>query len=117
MSHDPVMREVVRRMDAQGITRPELVRALEISQQTFTNWRNRGIPPAAYQQLAEALGCSVDELLGRPVERFSAIEKKLIQLFRLCSPAHQNDLVSMAHVWAEANKPAPPLFRRVEKAR
>jgi hypothetical protein len=42
-----------------------LARALKTTDQCVYNWRNRRIPPERYQAIADALGVSVDALLGR----------------------------------------------------
>ncbi|MFT0547840.1 helix-turn-helix domain-containing protein [Allopusillimonas ginsengisoli] len=41
---------------------------LGVLPQHVTNWKNRGLPAEQYQPIAEALGRSVDELLGRTPE-------------------------------------------------
>jgi hypothetical protein len=41
-----------------------LGRILEVSAQVLTNWKARGVPPKEHQAIADALGWTVDQLLG-----------------------------------------------------
>ncbi|KAA0911858.1 helix-turn-helix domain-containing protein [Pusillimonas sp. ANT_WB101] len=41
---------------------------LGVLPQHVTNWKSRGLPAEQYQPIAEALGRSIDELLGRTPE-------------------------------------------------
>lgn len=48
-----------------GVSRAMLMDKLGVSKQRFTNWDARGVPPSMHQRAADAIRCSVDELLGR----------------------------------------------------
>ena len=85
----------------------DLARALDISPQRLTNWFARDVPPSAYEMAANALGCGVDELLGRESLVLSPIERQLIELFRGCNPEHQDDLLMMANRWHNHAHPGP----------
>jgi transcriptional regulator with XRE-family HTH domain len=102
-----VIAETLRRIDQKGMTQAEFCRLIGISHQVFTNWKARGMPPSAYQTVADALGCGVDELLGRESLVLSPIERQLILLFRGCNPEHQDDLVAIAQRWHNHAHPGP----------
>lgn len=40
---------------------------LGVSPQVVTNWKRRGVPPLYHAQIAELLGCTIEELLGKPL--------------------------------------------------
>jgi hypothetical protein len=101
-----VIAETLRRIEQKGLKPAEFCRLIGISHQVFTNWKARGLPPSAYQTVADALGCGVDELLGRDSLVLSPMERQLILLFRGCNPEHQEDLLLMANRWHNHAHPA-----------
>lgn len=56
---------VLRKMSERGLTQTGLAGLMGVLPQDITNWKSRGLPHAKLGDAAEALGCSVDELLGR----------------------------------------------------
>lgn len=61
--------------EAAGISQAELVRAMGVDQAAVFRWENGQTMPRAAKlpQLADLLGCSIDDLFGRePPERTSA---------------------------------------------
>ena len=62
---DEIWRRVDRELKRRRTTWAELGRAIEVSKQTLTNWKIRGIPAHAHIDIAESLGWSIDRLLGR----------------------------------------------------
>lgn len=63
---------IYSRLDKIGRTWDDFVDALGLYPQTINNWKNRGIPRRRWPDIAEFLGITIDELLGRtapaPVE-------------------------------------------------
>ena len=54
------------RLSELGMKEADLARRLGITQQVINNWKRRGqIPPARHQEISDALGVSIDWLLGR----------------------------------------------------
>lgn len=51
--------------ERKGWTRAKLTIELGISKQTMTNWKARGVPPSAHDQIADVIGISIDELIGK----------------------------------------------------
>lgn len=50
----------------RGFNQTTFQNALDVTPQTFTNWKRRGtIPSQNYANVANVLKCSIDELLGR----------------------------------------------------
>ena len=60
-------RELTRRKDKhlQPGGWSELGKLIDVTKQRRSNWKTRGIPTPMYQAIADALGWSVDALLGR----------------------------------------------------
>lgn len=52
-----------------GMNKSAFAKAMLVSPQDVTNWLARGMPPDHYQQAAEVLICSIDELVGRAPPR------------------------------------------------
>lgn len=50
-----------------GWNQVELASRLHVAPQFITNWIKRGMPADRLEDAADALGCSIDELLGRKV--------------------------------------------------
>src|SRR5690606_39148163 len=42
-----------------------LAKRMDLLPQHVSNWKTRGVPPERYEAIADALDCSIDELLGR----------------------------------------------------
>lgn len=62
---ETVFDRVLRKARDRGWSQTELAERLGLSPQNITNWKNRGVPPDRYVGIADALSCSLDELLGR----------------------------------------------------
>lgn len=77
---------------------PALTKALGTTKQVVYNWKQRGIPAKEYPAIAEALGWTVDELLGngeaRPPE--SELKQDHSRLFDMLPEAEQKK----AHAYA-----------------
>lgn len=57
---------VQRLLDAKGWSNSDLARAIGASRQTVNNWQARGaIPARNHKQVAECLGVTIDQLVGR----------------------------------------------------
>lgn len=63
-----VINRALRWAKEQGMNQSALAARLGVLPQHVTNWKTRGLPAEQYQPIAEALGRSVDELLGRTPE-------------------------------------------------
>lgn len=62
---ETVFERVLRKARDRGWSQSDLAERLGLSPQNITNWKSRGIPPERYVGIADALSCSLDELLGR----------------------------------------------------
>lgn len=51
--------------ERHGWNQPEFAQRIGAEKQHITNWKKRGMPPARHAKVAEVLGISVDELLGK----------------------------------------------------
>ena len=56
---------MLRLAAAKGWSQSELARKLGVDAQHITNWKSRDVPAAKQEHVADVLGCSVDQLLGR----------------------------------------------------
>lgn len=63
---DRFFKRVMLRAASLGLRRDkDIAKFLGASQQTFSNWKQRGyIPPARHEEVADKLGCTIDELLN-----------------------------------------------------
>lgn len=61
-----IKKMVSERPDGANRETAWLAEKLRTSAQTISGWRERGVPPSRYTAIAAALGCTVDELLGKP---------------------------------------------------
>lgn len=59
------MNMVLALAKAKGWNQSELAAKVGVTDQNITNWKKRGLPADKLAAAAEALGCSVDLLLGR----------------------------------------------------
>ena len=59
------MDRLVAEAKRRNLTDVEVARALRVEKQVYWNWKRRGLPPAMHKRVAEFLGCSIDELVGR----------------------------------------------------
>jgi transcriptional regulator with XRE-family HTH domain len=69
--------------------------------QHITNWKRRGLPPEHHAAVAQALGISVDELLGISRDRagdeaLTERERRLLNAFRAASPEVKNAIEGAA---------------------
>lgn len=55
----------LRMARAKGWNQTRFAAELQVLPQDITNWKKRGLPSDKYVSVASALGCSVDELVGR----------------------------------------------------
>src|SRR5690606_34032471 len=62
---ETVFNRVMRRAREKRWTQSELAKRLDLLPQHVSNWKTRGVPPERYEAIADALDCSIDELLGR----------------------------------------------------
>lgn len=56
-----------------------------VTNQVTTNWKSRGVPPKRFQEIAEALGWSLEQLVGKedkPAPPKSADQGDFLQAFR-----------------------------------
>ena len=74
VTNDPISRVLNLARDS-GWSQVELARRVGVSTQNITNWKKRGIPADKLPDVAEALGCSVDYLLGRNMVEDSVISR------------------------------------------
>lgn len=69
---DPVMRFALEVATSKGWNQTQFARKLgHDSNQRLTNWKSRGMPRGEYPHVADILGLSVDELLGKRQRRHS----------------------------------------------
>lgn len=59
----------LRKREAVGREQAWLAEKLATSVQAVNNWSTKGVPAKRHEQIADALGISVDELLGREMKR------------------------------------------------
>ena len=62
---DTVFDRVIRKAGERDWSQKDLADRIGVAPQNVTNWKRRGVPPDQYVTIADALGCSLDELLGR----------------------------------------------------
>lgn len=56
---------LLKRAKARGLSQAKLARAMNVPNQHVTNWKRRGLPAAQYAAAAQAVECSIDQLLYR----------------------------------------------------
>src|SRR5690606_17844033 len=62
---ETVFNRVMRKAREKRWSQSELAKRLDLLPQHVSNWKARGVPPERYEAIADALDCSIDELLGR----------------------------------------------------
>lgn len=62
---DMVIDRALTLANKRGMNQSALARLIGVLPQHITNWKSRGVPPEKYVAIADALDCSLDELLGR----------------------------------------------------
>lgn len=76
MEERPIDR-VLRLAAAKGLNQTELATEMGTTSAALSNWKTRGMPADKYQAAADALGVTVDKILGRCVERPEPVEVDL----------------------------------------
>lgn len=59
-----VWTRITKGLKAQSLTRADLGRAIDVSDQTLYNWSKRGVPASHYAAIARVLRCSIEQLIG-----------------------------------------------------
>lgn len=59
-----VWSRITKGLKAQNMTRADLGRTIEVSDQTLYNWSKRGVPASHYAAIARVLRCSIEQLIG-----------------------------------------------------
>jgi hypothetical protein len=66
-SDSSIMRALALAKEKHGWNQTAFATAMDVSPGHVTNWKTRGLPNDQLETAANALGCSVDYLLGREV--------------------------------------------------
>lgn len=96
---------VMRVAKERGLNSTEVAKVMGIGKQTLTNWKTRGLPPAMNQKAADFIGCTIDELLGRPSPPRGVADARPMYGFGLTADG--------AHVGAEWQKLDEPLKSQI----
>ena len=62
---ETVFERVIRKACERDWSQSDLAKRIGVSPQNITNWKARGVPSDQFVKIADALDCSLDELLGR----------------------------------------------------
>lgn len=63
-AHSALWSRIARSLQVQNMTRADLGRAIDVSDQTLYNWSKRGVPASHYAAIARVLRCSIEQLIG-----------------------------------------------------
>lgn len=97
--------ETVQRLATiKGVTIKQMEKDLGLAPSHANKWK-KSLPSFKYLlMLADYFGVSVDYLTGREEYR-SEKETELLAMFRKMSEAHQTDLLRIAELYADMDKP------------
>lgn len=92
--------------EAKGLSQTELARMIGVSQITISNWELQKTYPTAEQvyNIAVALDCSADDLLGIEVTPQMIETQKLVEEFLHCSDERKADLIRQAKDLAKLSR-------------
>ena len=91
---------IIGMIKSKGLSVQPFLISADLSKSTLDK-NNVSMPKAdTLAKIADALGCSVDYLLGRPSAGITAEEQALIDLYRQCSEVDRAQLYDLASLYS-----------------
>lgn len=99
-----VIEKIIEIMQAKGITAYKLCKDLEMSQQTFSNWKKgTELPTSRLKSIITYLGVTPNEVFGIDTskELLTDTEKELLEIFNRMDETHQLRAIGILEDYAD----------------
>lgn len=101
------MERVEAEVRARGETLASFAARIGVRSQDINNWKNRGVPRTKQQRIADALGWTLDRLLGNAEPLAERLDKQGVCEL---SSDYQGEAVALASLESDADLAAEPVF-------